>query len=98
MTYQTVDFLVKGKVQGVYFRVFTRDAAQRLGVVGWVKNDPCGDVVGTAQGEESALAKFKEALHEGPAQAEVASVEFTNEAPLERLQFQGFEKVRNQAR
>lgn len=40
MTYQTVDFLVKGKVQGVYFRVFTRDAAQRLGVVGWVKNDP----------------------------------------------------------
>ncbi len=40
----------------------------------------------------------KEALHEGPAQAQVASVEFTNEAPLERLQFQGFEKVRNQPR
>ncbi|KAI0629707.1 Acylphosphatase-like domain-containing protein [Trametes polyzona] len=98
MAYRTVDFRVKGKVQGVFFRVFARDTAQQLGVVGWVKNDPCGDVIGTAQGEEEALAKFKEALHKGPPHAQVSGVEFTNEAPLERLQFQGFEKIRNSAR
>ena len=40
MTLKTVDFRVKGKVQGVFFRVFARDTAQQLGVVGWVKNDP----------------------------------------------------------
>lgn len=77
MTLKTVDFRVKGKVQGVFFRVFTRDTAQQLGVVGWVKNDPVcvlhpsfcvslteiamvqgGDVIGTAQGDEEALAKL----------------------------------------
>ncbi|KAI0333330.1 acylphosphatase isozyme Ch1 [Cubamyces sp. BRFM 1775] len=95
MACRTVDFRVKGKVQGVFFRVFARDTAQQLGVVGWVKNDPGGDVVGTAQGEEEALAKFKDALWKGPQHANVTHVEFANEAPLERLQFQGFEKVRN---
>ncbi|KAI0764374.1 acylphosphatase isozyme Ch1 [Trametes elegans] len=97
MAYRTVDFRVKGKVQGVFFRVFARDTAQQLGVVGWVKNEPGGDVIGTAQGKEDALEKFKEALHRGPPDANVSSVEFTNEAPLERLQFQDFEKVRNRA-
>ncbi|KAI8978221.1 acylphosphatase isozyme Ch1 [Trametes punicea] len=97
MTLRTVDFRVKGKVQGVFFRVFARDTAQQLGVVGWVKNDPGGDVIGTAQGEEEALAKFKEALWKGPPHAQVTSVKFSNEAPIQRLQFQGFEKVLNRA-
>ncbi|KAI0667112.1 acylphosphatase isozyme Ch1 [Trametes maxima] len=97
MAYRTVDFRVKGKVQGVFFRVFARDTAQQLGVVGWVKNDPAGDVIGTAQGKEDALAKFKEALHQGPPHATVTSVEFTNDASLERVKFQGFEKIRNRA-
>ncbi|KAI0827678.1 acylphosphatase isozyme Ch1 [Trametes gibbosa] len=95
MAYRTIDFRVKGKVQGVFFRVFTKDTAQQLGLVGWVKNEQTGDVVGTAQGEEGALAKFKEALYHGPPHARVTGVEFTNEAPLERLQFQDFEKIRN---
>ncbi|KAI0366714.1 acylphosphatase isozyme Ch1 [Pilatotrama ljubarskyi] len=97
MAYKSVDFRVKGKVQGVFFRAFARDNAQQLGVVGWVKNDPGGDVIGTAQGKEEALEKFKEALRRGPPHAQVTDVEFTNEAPLERLQFQGFEKVLNRA-
>ena len=37
---KTIDFRVKGKVQGVFFRVFTRDTALNLGLVGWVKNLP----------------------------------------------------------
>lgn len=39
MSLRTVDYRVKGKVQGVYFRVFARDLAQQHGIVGWVKND-----------------------------------------------------------
>ena len=38
----------------------------------------------------------KEALKTGPEHAVVTGVEFSNEAPLERLQFREFEKVRNQ--
>ncbi|KAM5544979.1 hypothetical protein V8D89_001090 [Ganoderma adspersum] len=96
MALRTVDYRVKGKVQGVFFRVFARSTAQGLGVVGWVKNEPSGDVIGTAQGGEEALEKFKEALKTGPEHAIVTGVEFSNEALLERLQFQEFEKVRNQ--
>ncbi|KAI1788308.1 acylphosphatase isozyme Ch1 [Ganoderma leucocontextum] len=96
MAFRTVDYRVKGKVQGVFFRVFARNTAQGLGVVGWVKNEPSGDVIGTAQGREEALETFKEALKTGPDHAIVTGVEFANEAPLERLQFQDFEKVRNQ--
>ncbi|KAI0753437.1 Acylphosphatase-like domain-containing protein [Daedaleopsis nitida] len=96
MSIRTVDYRVKGKVQGVYFRVFAKDLAQQHGIVGWVRNDQSGDVIGTAQGSAEALEKFKEGLHRGPPQANVAGVEYTNEAPLERPQFQGFEKIKNQ--
>lgn len=39
MALHTVDFRVKGKVQRVYFREFTKDLAQRHSIVGWVKNE-----------------------------------------------------------
>ncbi|RPD57378.1 Acylphosphatase-domain-containing protein [Lentinus tigrinus ALCF2SS1-6] len=58
MTFHTVDYRVKGKVQGVFFRAFTKDRAQQHGLVGWVKNEPSGDVVGTAQGRREALEKL----------------------------------------
>ncbi len=47
MALHTVDYRVKGKVQGVFFRVFARSTAQDLGVVGWVKNEPVGQIVDT---------------------------------------------------
>ncbi|KAH9912755.1 acylphosphatase isozyme Ch1 [Epithele typhae] len=95
MAMRTADFRVSGKVQGVFFRAFVRNTAQDLRIVGWVKNEPSGDVVGTAQGPEDALTKFKEALHQGPPQAHVSGVQFSNESALERPQYQGFEKVKN---
>ncbi|KAI0740695.1 acylphosphatase isozyme Ch1 [Earliella scabrosa] len=96
MALHTVDFRVKGKVQRVYFREFTKDLAQRHSIVGWVKNESSGDVIGTAQGSPEALEKFKEGLHQGPPLANVTGVEFSNETPIERPQFHIFEKVRNQ--
>ena len=49
MALHTLDYRVKGKVQGVFFRVFARSTAQGLGVVGWVKNEPVRHVVETHQ-------------------------------------------------
>ncbi|OBZ69573.1 Acylphosphatase [Grifola frondosa] len=58
MANQTFHFLVSGKVQGVGFRAFTRRIAREEGVVGWVRNDSRGNVVGVAQGSEHALSNL----------------------------------------
>lgn len=49
--------------------------ADSLNVTGWVKNADDGSVVGEAQGSESALDKFVQALHMGPKHAEVNKVD-----------------------
>jgi acylphosphatase len=67
-------FRVEGKVQGVWFRAFTRDAATRLGLAGWVRNDPDGAVSGEVEGAEDAVDGFIEALREGPVRARVDAV------------------------
>ncbi len=77
-----------GSVQGVGFRYTARDVAQRLGVAGWVKNTPDGNVEMVAEGEESVLnellseikremnyAQFKEQTSWMPATGEFKSFE-----------------------
>jgi acylphosphatase len=46
-------------VQGVFFRACTAEEAQKLGIVGWVKNTSRGTVEGDAQGERNKLDAFK---------------------------------------
>lgn len=53
---------VKGRVQGVGFRYFVRDAAMIHGVTGWVKNNPDGSVSVAASGEEGILRDFLQDL------------------------------------
>ena len=47
------------QVQGVFFRKYTADEAQRLGIVGYVCNTERGTVEGDAQGREDKLVVFK---------------------------------------
>ena len=47
-----------GRVQGVGFRATTRDAAQRHGLTGWVRNEPDGSVALVAEGPDSAVEAF----------------------------------------
>ncbi len=53
---------VRGRVQGVGFRYFVRDAAMIHGVTGWVKNNPDGSVSVAASGEEGILRDFLQDL------------------------------------
>jgi len=69
--------IVYGKVQGVWFRAWTRDTALEMGIQGWVSNVPSGQVEITAIGEESVLKRFLERLHDGPPLARVERVEAT---------------------
>jgi acylphosphatase len=68
-------YLISGRVQGVGFRWFTRDAAEREGVHGWVRNLPDGRVEAQAEGDADALERFERALRHGPRGARVDEVD-----------------------
>ena len=68
-------FRVKGRVQGVGFRWWTRAQAIRLGLEGTVRNADDGSVEVQARGPESALAELERLLDEGPPHARVRAVE-----------------------
>ncbi|KAH9944608.1 Acylphosphatase-like domain-containing protein [Amylocystis lapponica] len=91
MTHRSFNFLVSGKVQGVSFRAFAKGIAHDTGVVGWIANDTRGNVIGTAQGHQSALDRFKKALHTGPPHARVQSVLVEDERELDALEYDVFE-------
>ena len=62
---------VHGRVQGVFFRNWTVDKAQALGVRGWVRNRRDGSVEVVAFGEEAAVEALIEACRRGPPAARV---------------------------
>ncbi|MHC1566895.1 MAG: acylphosphatase [Candidatus Syntropharchaeia archaeon] len=72
-----VHVYVSGRVQGVFFRHFTRSEAISLGLTGWVKNLRDGRVEVVAEGEEEDLQKFLDRLREGPRGAMVKGMEVT---------------------
>lgn len=75
---------VTGRVQGVWFRAWTREQAQELGVSGWVRNRSDGSVEAVVSGPSEAVEALITALREGPPAAEVEDVRVTEtEAPTE---------------
>jgi acylphosphatase len=66
--------LVSGKVQGVFYRAKTKETARRLGINGWVRNLPDGQVEAVFEGPKEAIAALIDWCHEGPAAAEVTQV------------------------
>jgi acylphosphatase len=60
-------FRITGRVQGVFFRVWTRDAALEMGLRGMVRNHNDGSVEAWARGPPKALDAFELRLWEGPA-------------------------------
>lgn len=74
--------VVKGKVQGVFFRQSTKEKAKELNVFGSVKNEKDGSVKIVATGIEDNLYKLVEWCKTGPSRAIVTSVE-VEEIPLQ---------------
>lgn len=69
-----VHLIIKGRVQGVGYRMYTVETATELGLTGWVKNMPDGGVEVTAEGDKTALDKLVEWCKQGPPMAKVKSV------------------------
>ena len=67
---------VMGRVQGVGYRFFVVETAQRLGVCGWVRNRWDESVEVLAEGEREKLEKLLSALHTGPRMAHVIQVQY----------------------
>jgi len=65
---------VSGRVQGVYFREFTRTQALGLGLTGWVKNCPDGRVEAIAEGKRSDLDRLVHRLQSGPPASRVDTI------------------------
>ncbi|MFW6322384.1 MAG: acylphosphatase [Guyparkeria sp.] len=80
--------LVSGRVQGVFFRDFTRRTALEHGVRGWVRNLPDGRVEAVLEGEETAVEAVLERLREGPPQARVDTLTSSAETPEGHTGFQ----------
>lgn len=70
-----VKILVSGRVQGVYFRLFTQNKAKQLGVKGSAKNLADGRVEIIAEADSTVIEKFIRWCHKGPITARVDHVE-----------------------
>ena len=68
---QRLEIRVRGRVQGVAFRAYTRARARQLGLVGWVRNEPDGSVRLVAEGPDDALQALADWAERGPDHARV---------------------------
>ncbi len=84
---QTIRLIIKGKVQGVYYRQSTREKAQQLGITGTVKNLADETVEILACGTPEQLQQLKEWCRQGPTRALVTDV---LEEVLPHQEFYGF--------
>jgi acylphosphatase len=73
--------VVKGDVQGVFFRDSTRERARSRGVAGWVSNRSDGSVEAVFEGDEDGVESMVRFCREGPRQAEVRDVDVSEEEP-----------------
>jgi acylphosphatase len=76
-----VRVVVHGRVQGVFFRGSTEEAAVRAGVAGWVRNRADGAVEAVFEGDPKAVARMIDFVHRGPRWARVDRVEVVEEPP-----------------
>ena len=76
---RTVQVLISGRVQGVWYRAWTEETARGLGLAGWVRNRRDGNVDAVFSGPPDAVATMLSRCAEGPPKARVVAVEIVAE-------------------
>lgn len=85
-------FVVHGKVQRVFFRVYTKRHADSLGVTGWCRNTPEGTVVGVAEGPAVDVAHLRQWLErEGSPNSRIDRLEAPPAEPIDARTYTTFE-------
>jgi acylphosphatase len=87
----TRHLLIRGKVQGVFYRASAKKIADRLNIKGWIRNTPQGDVESLITGAEDKINEFISWCRTGPEDAEVEAVEI---GTIEETTFNAFEIIR----
>ena len=80
--------VVRGRVQGVFFRGTIAEAAARTRVEGWVRNLPDGNVEAVFEGEPAAVEALVALARQGPQYAQVAGLDVYEESPEGERGFQ----------
>ncbi len=70
---------ITGRVQGVFFRAYTVEAAQQIGVRGWVRNLPDGNVEAVFEAEADKIEKMIAWCREGSPLGRVERVDVLEE-------------------
>jgi acylphosphatase len=79
--------VVRGHVQGVFFRDSVRRLAERYGVTGWVENRRDGAVEAVFEGDPEAVDRLVDFCRRGPRGARVHEVEVVEEQPVDESGF-----------
>ena len=87
----TIHLLIKGDVQGVFYRATAKKIADGLNLTGWIKNTKDGDVEAIVTGDEAQLQQFINWCKHGPDKAKVEHVIVTQE---KEMPFDDFEIIR----
>jgi acylphosphatase len=72
-----VHVVISGQVQGVWYRASTKQKAEELGLVGWVKNTSDGNVEAVFEGDESTVTEMIAWCRKGPPLAQVTDVKIS---------------------
>lgn len=75
MSSKRLHLVVRGRVQGVFFRASTQRESRRLGLTGWVSNRRDGAVEVLAEGDEDSLRELLAFCQRGPSTARVDKVD-----------------------
>eukprot|EP00741_Cyanophora_paradoxa_P011830 tig00020564_g11433.t1 len=92
MVLHAFKFEVHGRVQGVYFRKYTREKAVSLKLVGWCRNTPSDTVEGEVQGEEKAIKDMEHWLgHVGSPSSKISKLDVRDRRTVAAAEFRDFE-------
>ncbi|EFJ43159.1 hypothetical protein VOLCADRAFT_66220 [Volvox carteri f. nagariensis] len=91
-----VKFEIFGKVQRVFFRKYTQQEAQRLGLHGWCENTPSGTVHGELEGPADKVREMKRWLEKtGSPKSRIEKAVFSEETAIQSYtHVSGFEVIR----
>ena len=76
---------IEGRVQGVFYRAFTRETAYTLGLKGWVKNLYDGRVEAVFEGKKELIEQAIRKCYQGPPGARVTNIEVKWEEFMEDI-------------
>lgn len=79
---KSIHLVIRGRVQGVFYRRWAQERAERHGIAGWVRNRPDGAVEAVLSGPSEAVETLLAECREGPPAAQVEGIDVAAAEPI----------------